>query len=139
MSWDFLTESRLKLNVPSVNDFKQITGIEPASPAWEAGVLPMNYICMYLSISLFLKIQEDFQTKNSLTFSHWCLKTLPELLHFKIRTGDRICALLQVIRDLKFQPYVFLSCGKENRNLFHMPTSSDLFTNDSTAADTFPF
>ena len=24
---------------------KQITGIEPASPAWEAGVLPMNYIC----------------------------------------------------------------------------------------------
>ena len=45
MSWDFLTESRLKLNVPSVNDFKQITGIEPASPAWEAGVLPMNYIC----------------------------------------------------------------------------------------------
>ena len=26
---------------------KQITGIEPASPAWEAGVLPMNYICVY--------------------------------------------------------------------------------------------
>ena len=25
---------------------EQITGIEPASPAWEAGVLPMNYICM---------------------------------------------------------------------------------------------
>ena len=24
---------------------EQITGIEPASPAWEAGVLPMNYIC----------------------------------------------------------------------------------------------
>ena len=22
-----------------------MTGIEPASPAWEAGVLPMNYIC----------------------------------------------------------------------------------------------
>ena len=25
---------------------KQITGIEPASPAWEASVLPMNYICI---------------------------------------------------------------------------------------------
>lgn len=25
--------------------YKQMTGIEPASPAWEAGVLPMNYIC----------------------------------------------------------------------------------------------
>ena len=23
-----------------------MTGIEPASPAWEAGVLPMNYICL---------------------------------------------------------------------------------------------
>ncbi len=25
---------------------KQITGIEPASSAWEADVLPMNYICI---------------------------------------------------------------------------------------------
>ena len=25
---------------------KQITGVEPAFPAWEAGVLPMNHICM---------------------------------------------------------------------------------------------
>ena len=25
---------------------KQIAGIEPVSPAWEASVLPMNYICM---------------------------------------------------------------------------------------------
>ena len=24
---------------------QQMTGVEPASPAWEAGVLPMNYIC----------------------------------------------------------------------------------------------
>ena len=25
---------------------KQVAGIEPVSPAWEAGVLPMNYTCM---------------------------------------------------------------------------------------------
>ena len=25
---------------------QQMTGIEPASPAWEAGILPMNYICI---------------------------------------------------------------------------------------------
>lgn len=25
---------------------QQMTGIEPAFPAWEAGVLPMNYICI---------------------------------------------------------------------------------------------
>ena len=24
---------------------KQITGVEPAFPAWEASVLPMNHIC----------------------------------------------------------------------------------------------
>ena len=29
---------------------KQIAGIEPVSPAWEASVLPMNYICMALII-----------------------------------------------------------------------------------------
>ena len=30
---------------------KQIAGIEPVSPAWEASVLPMNYICMSVSIT----------------------------------------------------------------------------------------
>ncbi len=30
--------------------FKQITGIEPAFPAWEAGVLPMNHICGYVAV-----------------------------------------------------------------------------------------
>lgn len=25
---------------------KQMAGIEPVSPAWEASVLPMNYICI---------------------------------------------------------------------------------------------
>ena len=32
--------------VVSPDYLKQMTGIEPASPAWEAGVLPMNYICV---------------------------------------------------------------------------------------------
>ncbi len=30
----------------SIACIQRITGIEPASPAWEAGVLPMNYIRM---------------------------------------------------------------------------------------------
>ncbi len=34
---------------------KQITGIEPAFPAWEAGVLPMNHICIGFIISLILE------------------------------------------------------------------------------------
>ena len=34
---------------------KRITGIEPASPAWEAGVLPMYYIRTFSSINLFFK------------------------------------------------------------------------------------
>ena len=32
---------------------QQITGIEPASPAWEASVLPMNYICMVSKTSVY--------------------------------------------------------------------------------------
>jgi hypothetical protein len=35
-----------------------MTGIEPASPAWEAGVLPMNYIC--LSVATETKISAAF-------------------------------------------------------------------------------
>ena len=31
---------------PKRQQKKQIAGIEPVSPAWEAGVLPMNYTCM---------------------------------------------------------------------------------------------
>ena len=35
-----------------------MTGIEPASPAWEAGVLPMNYICTTQSLyHIFLILQ----------------------------------------------------------------------------------
>ena len=33
-------------NRTSLNKKKQITGVEPAFPAWEASVLPMNHICM---------------------------------------------------------------------------------------------
>ncbi len=30
---------------------KRITGIEPATPAWEANVLPLNYIRIYLLLT----------------------------------------------------------------------------------------
>ena len=39
---------------------KQMTGIEPASSAWEADVLPMNYICMQIGYHVFLKNQDLF-------------------------------------------------------------------------------
>ena len=42
----FLTEKAGNTDFSGFPAFvEQITGIEPASPAWEAGVLPMNYIC----------------------------------------------------------------------------------------------
>ena len=34
-----------KYNIGQIK--KQMTGIEPASSAWEADVLPMNYICLH--------------------------------------------------------------------------------------------
>ena len=50
---------------------KQITGIEPASSAWEADVLPMNYICVlrYYNIknkicNQFFRMQEDDQMSD---------------------------------------------------------------------------
>src|SRR5699024_10319382 len=38
-------KSRKQRTFPAFS--KQMTGIEPASPAWEAGILPMNYICIW--------------------------------------------------------------------------------------------
>ena len=35
---------------------KRVTGIEPASPAWEAGVLPMNYTRLSLQTLLYHKL-----------------------------------------------------------------------------------
>ena len=36
-----------------MHEKKQITGVEPAFPAWEASVLPMNHICMLLSMTYY--------------------------------------------------------------------------------------
>ncbi len=33
-------------------NMEQITGIEPASSAWEADILPLNYTCILLAHSL---------------------------------------------------------------------------------------
>ena len=42
---------------------EQITGIEPASSAWEADVLPMNYICLnYQRISRKIRITDLYYT-----------------------------------------------------------------------------
>ena len=46
----------------SSNQKKQITGVEPAFPAWEASVLPMNHICNKIIILFFRKsISSVFQ------------------------------------------------------------------------------
>ena len=46
---------------------KQITGIEPASPAWEASILPMNYICRKGAESVLLYYMESF-CKNAFLY-----------------------------------------------------------------------
>ena len=60
---------------------KRITGVGPASLAWEARVLPMYYIREPLHYNFFpSKKQRDFQ-KLSLLLSNFCyspsLKTIP--------------------------------------------------------------
>ena len=52
---------------------EQITGIEPASPAWEAGVLPMNYICAchYYSTTYFF-VQDGSAGLRKIFFVIYC-------------------------------------------------------------------
>ena len=55
---------RSKTKSPLRGDFfvlEQVTGIEPARPAWEAGVLPLNYTCIYTTILS----QENFQCQEN--------------------------------------------------------------------------
>ncbi len=43
-----------------------MTGIEPASSAWEADILPMNYICNVFNSSIeSFKMQADFHKQTS--------------------------------------------------------------------------
>ena len=56
---------------------QQITGVEPAFPAWEASVLPMNHICIVLVYHFFAFIQAEFSnfyafTKFVCTVCHSC-------------------------------------------------------------------
>ena len=46
---------------------KQMTGIEPASSAWEADVLPMNYICMTYIIAYEFKKEKHFIHNNRIS------------------------------------------------------------------------
>ena len=40
---------------------EQATGIEPAAPAWEAGVLPLDYIrTVYMIIALIYTVCQEF-------------------------------------------------------------------------------
>ena len=41
---DIIINGIKKSETAEQSRIKRITGIEPAYPAWEAGVLPMNYI-----------------------------------------------------------------------------------------------
>ena len=57
-------KSRIKADTALL---EQVTGIEPARPAWEAGVLPLNYTCVSLIISHISgkinRSQKDFRER----------------------------------------------------------------------------
>ena len=57
---------------------KQMTGVEPASSAWEADILPMYYICVRsYSIMFFEKIKQFSQK----WMGHFREKSQMQLLH----------------------------------------------------------
>ena len=45
---------------------KQITGIEPASSAWEADILPMYYICMQVHYRALCRKMQAFSKEGSI-------------------------------------------------------------------------
>ncbi len=65
------TYSSLRLSSLEFTGFraykKQMTGIEPASSAWEADVLPMNYICMTYIIAYEFKKEKHFIHNNRIS------------------------------------------------------------------------
>ena len=74
---------------------KQITGIEPAFPAWEASVLPMNHICKrnikyYTPCSFILPVL-IFTIFIILLIQHsQPLQSVPDAVFIHVR-GDIIC------------------------------------------------
>lgn len=53
-------------NLAVLSRKKQVTGIEPAYPAWEAGVLPMNYTCNKTNIvQTGTKVKHRIARKNA--------------------------------------------------------------------------
>lgn len=49
------------VSLHSYRSFKRVTGIEPATSAWEAGILPLNYTRMTKkSIRLFFSLLKCF-------------------------------------------------------------------------------
>lgn len=61
---------------------EQMMGIEPTLSAWEAEVLPLNYICMEIPYNfLFIQLQEIY---NNLKESITCEKLLSHKKHKNI-------------------------------------------------------
>ena len=49
---------------------EQVTGIEPASDAWEAPVLPLNYTCIMVEVTGLEPAASASRTQRSTKLSH---------------------------------------------------------------------
>ena len=72
----------------SINEMVQIDGIEPTTPAWKAGVLPLNYIRNILprrAVSFYCisdkseKINGNVITHNACDIIAHCAPTVPSI------------------------------------------------------------
>ena len=59
---------------------EQVRGVEPPYSAWEADVLPMNYICITVSVSYYSINRAEKQPKP------FCIKIIKRIL--RIRADD---------------------------------------------------
>ena len=70
---------------------EQTTGIEPAYSAWEADILPMNYVCVYVNRH---KKDYNINTKVHLNQTYWIQR------HAGGGTGESRTRVRKPIRSL---------------------------------------
>ena len=64
----------LRLPISSSGHVEQATGIEPASSAWKADILPLNYTCMVFQTG-FEPATSWSQTRRATKLRHWKIIT----------------------------------------------------------------
>ncbi len=83
-------------------------GIEPTQPAWEAGVLPLNYICIFLDFIIYLLYAN---------VKYFYAINLCENLYFVSKSAQS-SFIVNIFKDKNSNKEIF-ACKETNQNICH--------------------